>query len=149
MPKVNRTPSSPESIARGQVLFNGPVAKCNTCHGAAGLGDGPQTQLVQEGETIPGLFDKWGNEIEPRNLRTGIYRGGRRPIDLYRRIRAGIKGTPMPPFGTLSDEEVWDLVNYVMSIPFEERELGEGPYVPASKPAESVAVTNSRPPNAE
>ena len=144
MPKLNRTPSSPESIARGQVLFNGPVAKCNTCHGAAGLGDGPQTQAIQEGETNPGLFDKWGNEIEPRNLRTGIYRGGRRPIDLYRRIRAGIKGTPMPPFGTLTDEEVWDLVNYVMSIPFEERGLGEGPYVPREAPEKQVATTNQR-----
>ncbi len=149
MPKVNRTPSSSESIARGQVLFNGPVAKCNTCHGAAGLGDGPQTKQVQEGETNPGLFDKWGNQIQPRNLRTGIYRGGRRPIDLYRRIRAGIKGTPMPPFGTLTDEEIWDLVNYVMSIPFEERELGEGPYVPATAPAEGVAVANPRAANDE
>jgi mono/diheme cytochrome c family protein len=145
-PKLNRTPTSPESIARGQELFNSATAKCATCHGAAGLGDGPQTLLVQKDKqgqdrAKPGLFDDWGNEIEPRNLRTGIYRGGRRPIDIYRRISAGIKGTPMPPFATsLSDEQIWDLVNYVMSIPFEERGLGEGPYVPRAQAAEQVAA---------
>jgi len=34
--------------------------------------------------------------IPPRNLRRGIYRGGRRPLDLYYRIHAGINGAPMP-----------------------------------------------------
>ena len=32
---------------------------------------------------------------KPRNLRQGIYRGGRAPYDLYRRFYAGINGTPM------------------------------------------------------
>jgi mono/diheme cytochrome c family protein len=147
LPKVSRTLSSPESIARGQELFNSATAKCATCHGAAGLGDGPQTLLVQKDAAgrdreKPGLYDDWGNEIDPRNLRSGIYRGGRRPVDIYRRISAGIKGTPMPPFATsLTDEQIWDLVNYVMSIPFEERGLGEGPYVPREQPSEQVAAT--------
>ena len=35
----------------------------------------------------------------PRNLRQGIYRGGRRPLDIYRRISAGINGVPMPGVG--------------------------------------------------
>jgi mono/diheme cytochrome c family protein len=40
-------------------------------------------------------------------------------VDLYRRIHAGIKGTPMPAFNTaLKEEEIWDLVNYVMSVPY-------------------------------
>ncbi len=63
----------------------------------------------------------------PRNLRQGLYRGGRRPLDLYRRFSAGIAGTPMPgggPItpgakGTLSDEEIWQIVDYVRSLPFE------------------------------
>ena len=37
--------------------------------------------------------------IIPRNLRQGIYRGGRRPLDIYRRIYAGINGVPMPGVG--------------------------------------------------
>jgi hypothetical protein len=67
-----------------------------------------------------GLHDDWGKPLAPRNLTLGQYRGGRRPVDIFRRVYAGIKGTPMPGFGgtSLKDEEIWDLVNYVMSIPY-------------------------------
>jgi mono/diheme cytochrome c family protein len=65
--------------------------------------------------------------ITPRNLRQGIYRGGRRPLDLYRRIYAGINGAPMPGVGpaspgaqgTLTPQEIWALVDYVRSLPYE------------------------------
>lgn len=69
--------------------------------------------------------DDWGNEIEPRDLTRGMYRFGRRPIDLFRRIYAGINGTPMPshsslknPDGSrmLTDEDLWDIVHYVRSL---------------------------------
>ena len=79
----------------------------------------------------------------PRNLREGQYRGGRRPLDIYWRIAAGIAGTPMPASGpaspgaqgTLSEEEIWQIVDYVQSLPFE----------PASRPHEkpvNVEVLN-------
>ena len=55
----------------------------------------------------------------PRNLRLGIYRGGRRPVDLYWRIRNGIDGTPMPAGQKLTDEQVWSLVDYVRNLPYE------------------------------
>jgi mono/diheme cytochrome c family protein len=63
----------------------------------------------------------------PRNLRLGTYRGGRRPIDIYWRVSAGIAGTPMPAGGpategaqgTLTQEEIWQIVDYVHSLPFE------------------------------
>ena len=65
--------------------------------------------------------------ITPRNLRQNIYRGGRRPLDIYRRIYAGINGVPMPgvgpaspaPRGTLKPQEIWNLVDYVRSLPYE------------------------------
>ncbi len=60
--------------------------------------------------------------IIPRNLRLGIYRGGRRPLDLYRRLHAGINGTPMPNlFGTpgITPDDIWNLVDYVRSLPYE------------------------------
>ncbi len=65
--------------------------------------------------------------ITPRNLRQGIYRGGRRPLDIYRRIHAGINGAPMPGVGptspgaqgTLTPQEIWALVDYVLSLPYE------------------------------
>ena len=64
--------------------------------------------------------------IPPRNLRHGIYRGGRRPLDLYYRIHAGINGAPMPAAkGTVPPEDIWHIVNYVRSLPYElDGELG-------------------------
>jgi mono/diheme cytochrome c family protein len=64
--------------------------------------------------------------IPPRNLRMGIYRGGRRPLDLYYRIHAGINGAPMPAAkGTVPPEDIWHIVNYVLSLPYElDGELG-------------------------
>ena len=64
--------------------------------------------------------------IPPRNLRQGIYRGGRRPLDLYYRIHAGINGAPMPAAkGTVPPEEIWHIVNYIRSLPYDfDGELG-------------------------
>ena len=64
--------------------------------------------------------------IPPRNLRVGIYRGGRRPLDLYYRIHAGINGAPMPAAkGTVPPEDIWHIVNYIRSLPYEfDGELG-------------------------
>lgn len=122
---VPRTPSSAESIASGRKLFmDAKTANCFSCHGETGRGNGASTEIINklpgsdELAKEPGLFDAWGQLIKPRDLTMGIYRGGRRPIDIYRRINAGIKGTPMPGAGPkLTPEQTWDLVNYVLSIP--------------------------------
>ncbi len=132
-PTVPRTPSSSESIARGRKLFLSKEAKCASCHGETARGNGPSTEAFNDlpgkppgtKSDKPGLFDNWGNIVKPRNLTTGVFRGGRRPIDIYRRIHSGIKGTPMQAFGTtLKEEQIWDVVNYVLSIPFEEKQGG-------------------------
>jgi mono/diheme cytochrome c family protein len=71
--------------------------------------------------------------IPPRNLRLGHYRGGRRPLDIYRRLYTGINGAPMPGVGpsapggkgTVPDEDIWHIVNYVLSLPYDfDGELG-------------------------
>ena len=124
-PKTPRTEPTLESVANGRKLYLSDKTKCVSCHGITGRGDGPQAESYQKKPTgeeydEPGLFDVWDNPIEPRNLTKGIYRGGRRPVDLYRRIHAGIKGTPMPAFSTaLTEAEIWDIVNYVMAVPYE------------------------------
>lgn len=128
VPSLARTPDSDESRARGRQLFLSAKAKCTNCHGTNGLGNGPQTEdyetdlATKQPKPLPGLYDEWGNIVKPRNLTSGIYRGGRRPIDLFCRIYAGIKGAKMPAFGggVLKDEEIWDIVNYVLSIPYEQ-----------------------------
>lgn len=117
------------SIENGRELFLSDKTKCFDCHGPAGRGNGRGTEdywpipntTPERKYPDPGLHDMWGHSQKPRNLASGQYRGGRRPVDIFRRIRAGIKGTQMPAFGTtvLKDEEIWDLVNYVLSVPFE------------------------------
>ncbi len=147
---VVRPPERPEtstpeelaaSIAEGRKLFLNKDAQCTKCHGPTGLGDGNDGSPEK-------LFDDWNKdkkpddlarwllpkqELQPRNLRLGIYRGGRRPLDIYRRIHAGIPGGPMPGAGpqpgkkeTFTPEQIWHLVDYVRSLPFES----------ASEPAE-------------
>lgn len=128
-----------ESIKRGQALYYG-SGTCYTCHGPSQLGDGQvndydlwakelhdwaksspedetyQERLAQHNE----LSSLKIRNIRPRNLRRGVYRGGRRPIDIFWRVRNGIDGTPMPAASSVIDDAgVWDIVNYVLSVPYE------------------------------
>lgn len=136
---------TPERIARGKELFHGEVSQCATCHGDLGRGDGESSYeeidiVDEDGETVTvrrKALNEWGEFLEtalggkgalmgaeaksyasdPRNLQLGNYRGGGRPIDLYRRVKYGISGTIMPAASTeLTDEDIWDLVYYVRSI---------------------------------
>ena len=137
-----RVPDTKESREIGRQLFLSDSTKCADCHGVAGLGNGSQTVTKQidlqtgEERSQPGLFDAWGQPVKPRNLTRGIYRGGRRPYDLYCRLASGIKGTPMAGFATAlvedeldedgnptgekTDAKLWHLVNYILSVPHAE-----------------------------
>lgn len=145
LPKIAQSKADADSLERGRKLFLSDRAKCATCHGPRGRGNGSETETLKQIPGTndyypePGLYDSWGNKINPRDLTRGIYRGGRRPVDLYRRIYSGIKGTPMPAFGgtVLKDEEIWDLVNYVMSLPY------YGPDSPEQLRTQEVAASDS------
>lgn len=137
------------SAAKGRELFYGARANCMKCHGPTGLGDGQQDdydiwnkahlqfldsvaddsgdpQFAREREEVATSLFPVRNAI-PRNLRLGVFRGGNRRIDLFWRIYAGIAGTPMPGSGpaspgaqgTLTEEEMWNIVDYVLSLPYE------------------------------
>jgi hypothetical protein len=57
--------------------------------------------------------------VRSADLTAGMFHGGDRPIDIYRRIFAGINGTPMPGFGqSLAEqpETIWNLVHFVQYI---------------------------------
>lgn len=97
---------SAEAIARGSELFRG-KGNCVSCHGPSGQGDGPSVQGMDP--------DVWGNPIRPADLTRGNFRGGARPIDVFRRVHAGVKGTPMPG-GSMTEAEMWDLVHYIRSL---------------------------------
>jgi mono/diheme cytochrome c family protein len=125
IPQVPRIADSPESRRRGRELYLSKTLNCADCHGVDGAGNGPQTIAFEKNPVTnqmynePGLHDVWDNLNQPRNLHTGIYRGGRRPIDLFCRIHAGIKGSRMPSFKNTPHEDIWHIVNYILSVPFE------------------------------
>ncbi len=87
------------------------------------------------GELWNNSLDEWGNPLRPANLNRGVYKGGRRPIDLYWRIAKGINGAKMPAhYPTLDPERIWDLVNFVLALPYEPKLL-EGVTPPGAVPA--------------
>ena len=107
LPATPMTPYSDESALEGRRAFL--TRGCAKCHGADGRG---RTQ-ANVGK------DDWGNEVKAADLTAGMLHGGRRPIDIYRRIWAGINGTPMPAFANAlseSPETAWDLVHYMESL---------------------------------
>lgn len=146
VPSISRVPDTPDSRRRGRELYLSKALNCADCHGIDGAGNGPQTIAYEKNPVTeqpyfePGLHDIWDNLNQPRNLQTGIYRGGRRPVDLFRRIHAGIKGTRMPSFKSTPHEDIWHVVNYVMSIPFESDPgaVGSGTGAPTASADEAV-----------
>lgn len=129
-----------DAIAQGRAIYLGATAACANCHGKSGGGNGlvrDYDDWAKDGTVRAGIepADRAALKpylaagglkpvpISPRDLRLGIYRGGSEPADIYRRIVQGIEGTPMPavalkpdnPQG-LSEDEVWQLVAYVMNM---------------------------------
>ncbi len=96
-----------KSVLAGQKLFLGSKAACVSCHKDYGR------QSVYK-------WDDWGTvTAKPRDFTKGIFRGGRRPIDIYHRIHSGINGVGMQPFGaTLTSDEIWHLVNFVRNLSY-------------------------------
>lgn len=149
-PERENPPTTPEevaaSIARGREIFLSKEAQCIQCHGPTALGDGKDGGPEKDyddwnKEKKPGDLARWllpKQELRPRNLRLGIYRGGRRPLDIYRRVRGGIPGTPMPAGGegataVLKPQDIWHVVDFVLSLPYEE----------ASEPAHFETTTTA------
>jgi len=86
--------------------------------------------------------DDWGNPLRPANLNISRYKGGRRPIDIYYRIFKGINGAQMPGHASINDKQVWDLVNFVLALPYEPELLRDA--APAA-PTQLAISAESRP----
>ncbi len=107
---------SPESIEEGKKAFLSETAGCFKCHGPDGR--------AQTTDNLKGFTDVWGFQTRAADLTSGMFHGGNRPDDIYRRIFSGINGTPMPAFeAKLADqpELFWHLVHYVQHISGERR----------------------------
>lgn len=102
-------PMSDETVARGKELFV--KYSCHKCHGEDGRGS--MFGDVDVGE------DAWGYEASAADLTSGMFRGGGRPIDLYRRVLVGINGAPMPSRrADLADDPdaIWHIVHYIKDL---------------------------------
>ena len=90
-----------EGLREGRQYY---LTACANCHGQNGEGRQDPTWRTAEG------FPTWS-----RNLKEGIFKGGRVGEQLYLRFLTGLPGTPMPS-GTLAGEKVWHVVHYVQSL---------------------------------
>ena len=146
------------SVKRGQELFVGKIASCSKCHGPKGLGDGTTNDYddwTKDWTTRAGLKPEESEKLipllargalpprnaVPRNFAEGIFRGGDSSDDLYRRIIAGIAGTPMPAAtfveGEFEQDDVWHIINFIRSLQTKSQE-------PASTKAPSEIAAESK-----
>jgi mono/diheme cytochrome c family protein len=110
-PQPQYTQESIDAGARAFVQLN-----CYKCHGRDGRGN--KTQDVGK--------DDWGRIAHAADLTTGMLHGGRRPVDIYRRIYSGINATPMPAFAqpdtgkgeteTQRSATIWNLAHFITSV---------------------------------
>src|SRR5436190_765104 len=119
--------TDPSALKEGRRFYEDSI-HCNKCHGDEGRGDGP---------SAPTLKDDAGFPIYAADLhQSWRFRGGPTAADIYRRLRTGLDGTPMPSFSDLidqkflTDEQLWRLAQYVRSL----------------SPAETLASDDSSPP---
>ena len=96
-------PSSAAAIDRGRELFKS--KGCAACHGNEGRGDGQQQ-----------MIDSEGFATRPRDLTRGLYKGNPEPVAVYRRILAGMPGTPMPSLQNVEPAMIADMTHFVLSL---------------------------------
>ncbi len=89
---------SQDAHDRGRHLFQ---EHCVLCHGERGDGRG----IRREGLSRP-----------PRDFTDPGWRSRTSPRHVYFAIREGVRGTPMPSWKALDNEDAWDLVAYVLSL---------------------------------
>jgi mono/diheme cytochrome c family protein len=89
---------SREAQQRGRVLF---LDNCAICHGVRADGEGVRRE---------------GLSARPANFRNKDWRARTDALQVYTVLSEGKRGSSMPAWPTLSDEERWDLVAYVLSV---------------------------------
>lgn len=101
-------PAQLPSTQNGAMIY---AEKCAPCHGETGLGDGEQG--IQLNVTVPAFgLPEIARPASPARWYTVVTQGN---IERF-----------MPPFASLSDQERWDVVAYVMTLHISEEELARG-----------------------
>lgn len=93
--RTNPVRADSASLARGRQVYD---TNCASCHGAAGKGDGPAAQA-----------------LKPKPADLAMMAPQHPPGDLAWKVENG-RGA-MPPWkGVLTENQIWDVVNYVRSF---------------------------------
>ena len=93
-----KTLASPAAIATGRRLF---VEHCALCHGKDANGQGERHSYLSN--PAQNLTDPdWQEKATPRHV--------------YFWIREGVAGTSMPSWKSLSEDQTWKLVAYILSL---------------------------------
>jgi len=94
----NPVASTPESFAAGKALF---MKNCRFCHGEDAKGDGPMAP----------------KDSHPANLVDDKWDRGSTDGEIFAVIRNGAGPKfEMKPQKALSDQDIWNIINYVRSI---------------------------------
>ena len=92
-------PAAPVDLAAGRVVY---AARCASCHGDRGLGDGPAAAGIRP--PPPAIGDS--------SAMRGVS-----PEMLFRVVSAGVSGTAMPAWGAmLTAQQRWNVVAYVRAL---------------------------------
>lgn len=94
------SPNQWPDLAKGKNLF---AKHCQSCHGINGKGDGPLSA---------------GLDPSPSNFHDPVMYG-MSPFQVYNTVRLGLDGTAMRAFTELTEQEVWDISNYVISLRYQ------------------------------
>jgi mono/diheme cytochrome c family protein len=94
----NPVEASDSSVTKGNALY---IANCMVCHGATGQGDGPSSGKLTPAYPLPADFTTSHSRSH--------YDG-----EFFNWIKSGKINTAMPAFGgTLTDEDIWNVINYL------------------------------------
>jgi high-affinity iron transporter len=102
-------PTKPIDLSLGEKLFG---ANCASCHGARGMGDGPNAATINP---------------KPPALGSAAVMRDVSPAMMFRKISVGVTGTAMLPFSPqLTTEQRWSIVTYIASLHSSPRDIAEG-----------------------
>ncbi len=96
--QLKTTPDLWPSLAKGQKIYS---ENCTTCHGAQGNGEGPIANQLNP---------------KPANFLNTERMSRLSPFQIFNTIRLGVPNTAMAGFQNFSDQEVWDLSFYLLSL---------------------------------
>ncbi len=119
-------PENHPSLTKGKELF---IANCAQCHGVFGAGNGP---------LAPNL------NPPPTDFTDGGSAGGLTPFKVYNTMSFGIKGTAMPSFPKLTEDDRWDVAFYVASIRVNQEDAEEGKIIFDKTPGIPGEITDHK-----